>query len=156
MAIGFVLPALYLPVVSSQSALVYGALALVLGYSADVSEVCRTGFNSVPHSQVASDRSLGLRPRTAVRYVVLPQAVRTIIPPLLNTFFSLQKDTALVAVLGAVIEANRAAEIYSSTVFNYSGYTVAAILFLLLAIPLARLTDHLIVRDRSRRLAGVA
>jgi len=155
LAIGFGLPALYLPVVSSQSAFVYGVLALVLSYSAYVSEVYRAGFNSVPHSQIASARSLGLRPRTAMRHVVLPQAVRTIIPPLLNTFVSLQKDTALVAVLGAVIEANRAAEIYSSTVFNYSGYTVAAILFLLLTIPLARFTDHLIARDRSRRLAGV-
>ena len=155
LAIGFGLPALYLPVVSSQSAFVYGVLALVLSYSAYVSEVYRAGFNSVPHSQIASARSLGLRPRTAMRHVVLPQAVRTIIPPLLNTFVSLQKDTALVAVLGAVIEANRAAEIYSSTVFNYSGYTVAAILFLLLTIPLARFTDHLIPRDRTRRAAGV-
>lgn len=154
LAIGFGLPALYLPFISSQSAFVYGVLALVLGYSAYVSEVYRAGLNSVPMSQIASARSLGLRPRTAMRYVVLPQALRTIVPPLLNTFVSLQKDTALVAVLGAVIEANRAAEIYSSTVFNYSGYTVAAILFLLLTIPLARFTDHLIVKDRARRLAG--
>jgi polar amino acid transport system permease protein len=154
LAIGFGLPALYLPVVSSQSAFVYGVLALVLAYSAYVSEVYRAGLNSVPLSQIASARSLGLRPRTAMRHVVLPQAVRTIIPPLLNDFISLQKDTALVAVLGAVIEANRAAEIYSSTVFNYSGYTVAALLFLLLTIPLARFTDHLIARDRTRRLAG--
>jgi polar amino acid transport system permease protein len=154
LAIGFGLPALYLPVVSSQSAFVYGVLALVLAYSAYVSEVYRAGLNSVPLSQIASARSLGLRPRTAMRHVVLPQAVRTIIPPLLNDFISLQKDTALVAVLGAVIEANRAAEIYSSTVFNYSGYTVAAILFLVLTIPLARFTDHLIARDRARRLAG--
>ena len=155
LAIGFGLPALYLPFVSYQSAVVYGVLALVVAYSAYVSEVYRAGLNSVPLSQIASARSLGLRPRTAMRYVVLPQAVRTIIPPLLNDFISLQKDTALVAVLGAVIEANRAAQIFSSTVFNYSGYTVAAILFLVLTIPLARFTDHLIARDRSRRLAGV-
>ncbi|MGH9030197.1 MAG: amino acid ABC transporter permease [Acidimicrobiales bacterium] len=154
LAIGFGLPALYIPFVSYQSAFVYGVLALVLAYSAYVSEVYRAGLNSVPLSQIASARSLGLRPRTAMRYVVLPQAVRTIIPPLLNDFISLQKDTALVAVLGAVIEANRAAEIYSSTVFNYSGYTVAALLFLVLTIPLARFTDHLIARDRARRLAG--
>lgn len=154
LAIGFGLPALYLPFISYQSAFVYGVLSLVLAYSAYVSEVYRAGLNSVPLSQIASARSLGLRPRTAMRHVVLPQAVRTIVPPLLNDFISLQKDTALVAVLGAVIEANRAAEIYSSTVFNYSGYTVAAILFLVLTIPLARFTDHLIARDRSRRLAG--
>lgn len=153
-AIGFGLPALYLPVISYQSAVVYGVGALVIAYSAYVSEVYRAGLNSVPFSQIASARSLGLRPRTALRYVVLPQAVRTIIPPLLNDFISLQKDTALVAVLGVVIEANRAAQIFSSTVFNYSGFTVAAILFLLLTIPLARFTDHLIARDRARRLAG--
>jgi polar amino acid transport system permease protein len=153
-AIGFGLPALYLPVLSSQSAIVYGVGALVIAYSAYVSEVYRAGLNSVPFSQIASARSLGLRPRTAMRYVVLPQAVRTIIPPLLNDFISLQKDTALVAILGVVIEANRAAQIFSSTVFNYSGFTVAAILFLILTIPLARFTDHLIARDRARRLAG--
>lgn len=153
-AIGFGLPALYLPVLSYQSAVVYGVGALVIAYSAYVSEVYRAGLNSVPLSQIASARSLGLRPRTALRYVVLPQAVRTIIPPLLNDFISLQKDTALVAILGVVIEANRAAQIFSSTVFNYSGFTVAALLFLLLTIPLARFTDHLIARDRARRLAG--
>ena len=88
-----------------------------------------------------------------MRYVILPQAIRTIIPPLLNDFISLQKDTAQVGLLGA-IEANKAAEIYSDTMFNYSSYMVAAILFLLLTIPLARFTDHLIARDRARRLAG--
>jgi polar amino acid transport system permease protein len=156
LAIGFGVPALYLPFISSQSAFVYGVFALVLAYSAYVSEVYRAGLNSVPLSQIASARSLGLRPRTAMRHVVLPQALRTIVPPLLNDFISLQKDTALVAVLGAVIEANRAAEIFSSTVFNYSGYTVAAILFLVITIPLARFTDHLIARDRARRLAGAS
>jgi polar amino acid transport system permease protein len=85
--------------------------------------------------------------------VILPQAIRNIVPPLLNDFISLQKDTALVGVLGA-IEANQAAQIYASTVFNYSSFTVAAILFLILTIPLARFTDRLIDRDRRRRLAG--
>ena len=88
-----------------------------------------------------------------MRYVILPQAIRTIIPPLLNDFISLQKDTALVGLLGA-IEANKVAEIYSDTTFNYSSYTVAAILFLILTIPLARFTDRVIDRDRRRRLAG--
>jgi polar amino acid transport system permease protein len=90
----------------------------------------------------------------SLRFVVLPQAVRTVIPPLLNDFISLQKDTALVSTLGAVIEANRAAQIDSSTLFVYSSYTVAALLFLCLTIPLARFTDRLIARDVSRRLAG--
>jgi polar amino acid transport system permease protein len=155
LAIGFGVPALRLPVVSTQSAAIYGVAALVLSYSAYVSEVYRAGLNSVHRSQTAAARSLGLSQSTTLRYVILPQAVRNIIPPLLNDFISLQKDTALVSTLGA-IEANGAAQIYSSTVFNYSSYTVAAILFLILTIPLARLTDRLIDRDRRRRLAGAA
>ncbi len=152
-AIGFGVPALGLPWLSDQSTTIYGIAALVLSYSAYVSEVYRAGLNSVHQSQVAAARSLGLSQSATLRFVVLPQAVRNIIPPLLNDFISLQKDTALVSVIGA-IEANRAAEIYSSTVFNYSGFTVAALLFLILTIPLARFTDRLIARDRQRRLAG--
>src|SRR5215467_940417 len=151
-ALGLGLPALNLPVVSSQPDVVYGVAALVLSYSAYVSEVYRAGLNSVHFSQVSAARSLGLSQGTALRYVVLPQAVRNIIPPLLNDFISLQKDTALVGTLG-VIEANKAADIYSETVFNFSSFTVAAILFLILTIPLARFTDRLIERDRRRRLA---
>jgi polar amino acid transport system permease protein len=153
LALGLGVPGLYLPVISHQSDAVYGVAALVLSYSAYVSEVYRAGLNSVHRSQVAAARSLGLPHRTALRYVILPQAVRNIIPPLLNDFISLQKDTALVGVLG-VIEANQAASIYSSLIFNYSSFTVAAILFLILTIPLARFTDRLIERDRRRRLAG--
>jgi polar amino acid transport system permease protein len=153
LAIGFGVPALGLPFVSHQALAVYGVVALVLSYSAYVSEVYRAGLNSVHQSQVAAARSLGLSQWSALRHVILPQAVRNIIPPLLNDFISLQKDTALVGVLGA-IEANNAAQIYGSTVFNYSSFTVAAILFLILTIPLARFTDHLISRDRRRRLAG--
>ena len=152
-AIGYGLPALQLTVISDQSAAVYGVAALVISYSAYVAEVYRAGINSVHRSQVAAARSLGLTQSSSMRYVILPQAVRNIIPPLLNDFISLQKDTALVSVLGA-IEANEAAQIYSSTVFNYSSYAVAAVLFLILTIPLARFTDHLIDRDRRRRLAG--
>jgi polar amino acid transport system permease protein len=152
-AIGFGAPALSLSVISYQSAAVYGVAALVISYSAYVSEVYRAGINSVHRSQVAAARSLGLTEGAAMRHVILPQAVRTIIPPLLNDFISLQKDTALVGVLGS-IEANKAAELFSDTTFNYSSYVVAAILFLLLTIPLARFTDHLIARDRARRLAG--
>jgi polar amino acid transport system permease protein len=152
-AVGFGLPALRLGFVSDQSFAVYGVIALTLSYSAYVSEVYRAGLNSVHRSQVAAARSLGLSHATALRYVILPQGVRNIIPPLLNDFISLQKDTALVGVLGA-IEANQAAQIYASTVFNYSSLTVAAILFLILTIPLARFTDRLIENDRRRRLAG--
>ena len=155
LAIGFGVPALRLPFVSAQSTAVYGTIALIVTYSAYVSEVYRAGLNSVHRSQEAAARSLGLSQFATLRFVILPQAVRNIIPPLLNDFISLQKDTALVGVLGA-IEANEAAQIYSSTVFNYSSYTVAALLFLLLTIPLARFTDGLIERDRRRRLAGAA
>jgi polar amino acid transport system permease protein len=155
LAVGLGIPALRLEGLSSQPAAVYGVAALVLSYTAYVSEVYRAGLGSVHQSQLAAARSLGLSQGTALRYVVLPQAIRTIIPPLLNDFISLQKDTALVGVLGA-IEANQAAQIYSSTVFNFSSFTVAAILFLILTIPLARFTDRLIERDRRRRLAGAA
>jgi polar amino acid transport system permease protein len=151
-ALGLGVPALGLPFVSSQPDAVYGVAALVLSYSAYVSEVYRAGLNSVHQSQVSAARSLGLSQGTALRYVVLPQALRNIIPPLLNDFISLQKDTALVGTLG-VIEANKAAGIFSETVFNFSSFTVAAILFLILTIPLARFTDRLIERDRRRRLA---
>jgi polar amino acid transport system permease protein len=153
-AVGLGLPALRLPVISTQSTTIYGIAVLTLSYSAYVSEVYRAGLNSVHQSQVAAARSLGLSQWKSLRYVILPQAIRNIIPPLLNDFISLQKDTALVGVLGA-IEALQAAEIYASSVFNYSSFTVAAILFLVLTIPLARFTDRLIERDRRRRLAGV-
>jgi polar amino acid transport system permease protein len=153
-AVGLGVPALRLPVISYQSSTVYGVAVLTLSYSAYVSEVYRAGLNSVHQSQIAAARSLGLSQATALRYVILPQAFRNVIPPLLNDFISLQKDTALVGVLGA-IEALNAAGIYASSVFNYSSYTVAAILFLILTIPLARFTDWIIERDRRRRLAGV-
>jgi polar amino acid transport system permease protein len=152
-ALGYGLPALQLTVISDQSAAVYGVAALVLSYSAYVSEVYRAGISGVHRSQVAAARSLGLSQSSSMRYVILPQAIRNIIPPLLNDFISLQKDTALVGLLGS-IEANKAAELFSDTVFNYSSYVVAAILFLILTIPLARFTDHLIRRDQARRLAG--
>ena len=152
-AIGFGAPALQLTVISDQSAAVYGVAALVISYSAYVSEVYRAGINAVHRSQLAAARSLGLSQWAAMRYVILPQAIRNIIPPLLNDFISLQKDTALVGLLGS-IEANKAAELFSDTEFNYSSYVVAAALFLILTIPLARFTDYLIRRDQARRLAG--
>lgn len=151
--VGFGLPALNLGALSNQSPAVYGVAALTITYSAYVAEVYRAGINSVPNGQLLAARSLGLSHAGTMRRVILPQAVRTVIPPLLNDFISLQKDTALVSVLGAV-EATRAAQIFGSTDFNYSGYVVAAGLFLLLTIPLTRFTDRLIERDRTRRLAG--
>ncbi len=150
--VGFGLPALQLGYLSNQSIAVYGCASLTITYSAYVSEVFRAGINSVPNGQLLAARSLGLTNASTMRRVILPQAVRTVIPPLLNDLISLQKDTALVSVLG-VVEATRAAQIYGSTNFNFSGYTVAALLFLALTIPMTRFTDHLIARDRDRRLA---
>ncbi len=151
---GFGLPALGIRGISGQSEVVYATAALVLSYSAYVAEVYRAGIESVHPSQVAAARSLGLSRLQSLRFVVLPQAVRRVIPPLLNDFVSLQKDTALLAVLG-VVEAARAAQIYSAYRFNYSSFVVAAFLFILMTIPLARFTDWLIERDRRRRQAGV-
>jgi polar amino acid transport system permease protein len=150
---GFGLPALGIRGISTQSEVVYATAALVLSYSAYVAEVYRAGIESVHPSQVAAARSLGLSRLQSLRFVVLPQAIRRIIPPLLNDFVSLQKDTALLAVLG-IVEAARAAQIYSAYRFNYSSFVVAAFLFILMTIPLARLTDWLIERDRRRRQTG--
>jgi polar amino acid transport system permease protein len=148
----FGFPALEIRGLSDQSAFVYGLAALVVSYSAYVSEVYRAGIESVHPSQAAAARSLGLSRWKAMRFVVLPQAIRRIIPPLLNDFVSLQKDTALLAVIG-VGEAVRAANIYSLTTFNFSSLILVAFMFVLLTIPLARFTDHLIDRDRRRRAA---
>jgi polar amino acid transport system permease protein len=121
-------------------------------YSAYVSEVYRAGIESVHSSQEAAARSLGLSHPQTLRYVILPQAVRRVVPPLLNDFIGLQKDTALVALLGPV-EAFRQSQIEASSSFNYTPYLVTALLFVLLTIPLARLTDWLVIRDRRRQLA---
>jgi polar amino acid transport system permease protein len=153
--IGFGAPGLGLAFFSYLSDVTYGIIALVLVYSAYVAEVYRAGIESVHESQNAAARSLGLSRWQSLRFVVLPQAVRRVIPPLLNDFIGLQKDTALVSVLGS-IEAARAAQIYGASQFNYASYVVAALLFVLITIPLARFTDRLIARDKRRRQAGAA
>ena len=151
--IGFGVPGLGLGFVSYLPDVTYGVIALVLVYSAYVAEVYRAGIESVHESQNAAARSLGLSRWQSLRFVVLPQAIRRVIPPLLNDFIGLQKDTALVSVLGS-IEAARAAQIYGASQFNYASYVVAALLFVLITIPLARFTDRLIARDKRRRQAG--
>jgi len=150
--VGYGLPALQLGFVSSLSLATYGVIALTLTYSAYVAEVFRAGILSVPNGQLLAARSLGLTHASTMRRVTLPQAVRTVVPPLLNDFISLQKDTALVSTLGAV-EATRAAQIFASTDFNGSGLVVASLFFLALTIPMTRFTDRLMARDRARRLA---
>jgi polar amino acid transport system permease protein len=152
--VGFGLPGLSLQVVSTQSIFTYGVISLVLVYSAYVAEVYRAGIESIHPSQTAAARSLALSRWQTLRFVVLPQAIRRVIPPLLNDFIGLQKDTALVSVIG-VVEAAREAQAYGAANFNYAGYVVAAVLFVLITIPLARFTDYLIERDRRRWQAEV-
>jgi polar amino acid transport system permease protein len=151
--LGFGMPALRLRAVPS-SQVFWAVVALVLVYSAYVAEVYRAGIESVHPSQRAAARSLGLSQWQSLRFVVIPQAVRRVVPPLLNDFVGLQKDTALVAVLG-VREAVREAQIYSTSTFTYTSYLGAALLFVVVTIPLARLTDYLIERERSRRQGQV-
>jgi polar amino acid transport system permease protein len=152
--IGFGLPALNVRVLSDRSNFTYGVIALTLVYTAYVTEVYRAGIESIHPSQRMAARSLGLSYWGSMRYVVVPQAVRRVIPPLLNDFIGLQKDTALVSVIG-VGEAALQSQTYSTTYANFTSYTVAAVLFVLLTIPLARFTDHLIlVRERRERAAA--
>ncbi len=150
--LGFGAPALGLSWIPIDP-LFWGVVALVLVYSAYVSEVYRAGIESVHPSQEAAARSLGLSRAKALRFVILPQAVRRVVPPLLNDFIGLQKDTALVGLLG-VVEAFRQSQIEAANTFNYTPYVVTAIIFILLTIPLARLTDWLVARDRRRQLAA--
>ncbi|GGQ17146.1 hypothetical protein GCM10010187_36800 [Actinomadura coerulea] len=150
--VGFGLPALRLQGLPESPA-VLGGFALVLSYGAYVAEVFRAGIDSIHPSQRAAARSLGLSKAQSLRYVVLPQAVRRVVPPLLNDFASLQKDTALVAVLGP-LEALRQAQIHSAETFNYTPYLATAVLFIALTVPMARFTDHLAARAERRRAPG--
>jgi polar amino acid transport system permease protein len=153
--LGFGVPALRLPGVPSDPAF-WGVVALVLSYSAYVSEVYRAGIETVHPSQVAAARSLGLTRWQSLRFVVIPQAVRRVVPPLLNDFVALQKDTALIAFVVAVPEAFKMAQIEQYADFNFTPYLAAALIFLAITIPLTRLVDWLLARQRTRRQAGAA
>jgi polar amino acid transport system permease protein len=137
--VGFGVPGLRLQGVPVDP-VVLGCAALVLTYSAYVAEVFRAGIESVHPSQRAAARSLGLTAAQSMRYVVLPQAVRRVVPPLLNDVVSLTKDSGLISVLGA-IDAVRSAQIVTARTFDFTPYVVAGGLFVLLTIPLTRLTD---------------
>jgi polar amino acid transport system permease protein len=147
--LGFGAPALQLQGVPT-SRVFWAGVGLVLIYSGYVAEVYRAGIESVHPSQEAAARSLGLSRVQALRWVILPQAIRRVVPPLLNDFIGLQKDTALVGTLG-VIEAFNQSQIDANATFTFGSYLAAAVLFVAITIPLARLTDWLIVRDRRRR-----
>ncbi|HET8589178.1 MAG TPA: amino acid ABC transporter permease [Nakamurella sp.] len=138
--LGFGMPSLRVDWLPS-SALFWGCVALILTYSAYVSEVFRAGIESVHPSQRAAARSLGLSHGQTMRFVVVPQAVRRVLPPLLNDLVSLQKDTGLVSVLGVIYDAVLNARIHTAETFNYTPYVVAGLLFVLLTIPMTRLTD---------------
>ncbi|MFF5978279.1 amino acid ABC transporter permease [Streptomyces olindensis] len=147
-------PALRLQGVTVDPVLL-GGTALTLTYSAYVAEVFRAGIESVHPSQRAAARSLGLSNRQALRHVVLPQAVRRQVPPLLNDLVSLQKDTGLVSIGGAV-DAVRAADIIVGRSLNYTPYIVAGLVFVALTIPMTRFTDWVTARMDRRRAQGGA
>jgi polar amino acid transport system permease protein len=148
--IGFGLPLTGIPVVADQSPVVYAILALALTYSAYVSEVYRAGIETIHPSQVAAGRSLGLSASKTLRIVVLPQAIRRIVPALLTFFVGMQKDTALVGILG-LVDAFAQARIYSANYFNLTPVVVVCALFIILTIPQTRLVDGLLARDRRRK-----
>jgi polar amino acid transport system permease protein len=150
--LGFGAPALQLTGVT-RSRVFWAGVGLILVYGGYVAEVYRAGIESVHPSQEAAARSLGLSRFQALRRVILPQAIRRVIPPLLNDFIGLQKDTALVGTLG-VVEAFNQSQIDTNATFTYGSYLAAAFLFVALTIPLARFTDWLIARDRRRRQAA--
>jgi polar amino acid transport system permease protein len=150
---GFGIPALGLGGSTLRNTTYLGTAALVLVYTAYVSEVYRAGILSVHPSQEAAARSLGLTRGQSLRAVIVPQAVRRVVPPLLNDFIGLQKDTALISVLG-VVEALQRTNLAAEADFNYTPYMIASLLFVLITIPQARLTDWLIDRDRRRQFAS--
>ena len=151
--VGFGIPGLqisWLP----NSAILLGTLSLILTYSAYVAEVIRAGIEAVNPAQIMAARALGLTQTQTQRRVILPQAIRKVTPPLLNDLVSLQKDSGLISVLGA-IDAIRAAGIETAQSFNFTPYLVAGALFVALTIPLTRFTDWLTRRqDRARQHRG--
>ncbi|HVA31157.1 MAG TPA: amino acid ABC transporter permease [Gaiellaceae bacterium] len=150
--IGFGVPGLQLGYISNRSFTTYGIVTLTLVYTAYVTEVYRAGIESVHPSQRAAARSLGLSYWQTMQYVVIPQAVRRVIPPLLNDFVGLQKDTAIVSVIG-VAEAASLSQQFSTQNGDFPSYLVAAVFFILITIPLARFTDYLVAQREGRERA---
>jgi len=147
---GFGIPALNLPGLPN-SGLFWGAVAMVLSYAAYVAEIYRSGIDAVHEGQRAAARSLGLTEWQTMVWAILPQALRNVLPALMNIVVALQKDVALLSVIG-VRDAVREAQIYTAQTFNYSSLVVAAALFMLATVPMARLADWVTRRDRARRL----
>ncbi len=150
--IGFGVPALgFIDPRTDQR--LFGIAALTLVYSAYVSEVYRAGIESIHPSQEAAARSLGLSRIQSLRHVILPQAVRRVIPPLLNDFIGLQKDTVLVSFIG-VVEIFRYAQIKSAATYNFTPLVGVALVFIIVTIPLIHVVDWLVARDRRQAPAG--
>ncbi len=147
---GFGIPALQIPGLP-QSSIFWGTIAMISSYSAYAAEVYRSGMDSVHDGQKAAAKALGLNQWQTLQYAILPQAIRNVIPSLLNLAVALQKDVALLSILG-IRDAVREAQIYTARTFNYSSLIVAAALFLVATIPMARLTDYVTKKDRERRL----
>ena len=147
---GFGIPALRIAGLPN-SGLFWGGVAMVLSYSAYVCEIYRSGIDAVHEGQRSAARALGLNEGQVMLYAILPQALRNAVPSLMNIVVALQKDVALLSVIG-VRDAVREAQIYTAGTFNYSSLVVAALLFLLATIPMARLADWITHRDRKRRL----
>ncbi len=131
----------------------YGIISITITYGAYMAEVYRAGIESIPHGQMEASRSLGMSHGQSMRYVIVPQAIRKVIPPLLNDFIALMKDTSLVSVIGFVEVVQFGRDVQSDT-FNSSALTLGAIFFLLFTIPLARLVDYLIKRQQRRVQRG--
>jgi polar amino acid transport system permease protein len=127
----------------------YGVMGLTLTYGAYMAEVYRAGIEAVPGGQMEAARSLGMSHGQAMRYVVVPQAIRKVIPPLLNDFIALMKDTSLVFAIGGSEVVDAGFDVQSE-IFNGSALTLGAIFFLIVTIPLARLVDRLIAREQER------
>ena len=139
--VGFGVPALELEGLPT-SPVVLGGIALTLSYSGYVSEVYRAGINSVHRGQTDAALSVGLNQAQTMRHVILPQAIRRVGPPLLNDFVALQKDVALISIIGPQ-EAFRVAQIFQGENFNYTPIIAAAMLYLVITIPLARIVDRM-------------
>lgn len=148
--LGFGVPALQLNGLP-QSSTFWGSVALIASYAAYTAEVYRSGIEAVHDGQRAAAKALGLNQWQTMRYAIIPQAIRNVSPALLNGAVSLQKDVALLSVLG-VRDAVREAQIFTARTFNYSSLIVAAGLFLVASIPLARFADWYTRRDQNRRL----
>ena len=147
--IGFGIPGLGLPR-PWNSPYIWGSLALILTYSAYVAEIFRSGIDSVHHSQRSAALSLGLSERQVMRDVVLPQAIRNVVPSQMNMLIALQKDVSLLSFIGPV-EIFRQAGVFKSLLANFTPYVGAAIIFLIVTIPATRYADHLMAKQMRNR-----